>query len=111
MSRNIVYTSIPEIIQSCKSMQDMLNMMDMILVNMLFAINTATETGQFEGYKLDTGQTKNEVTYRSLAELQLAFDRMFQSRRNVQALLNNNNQGRVLRLVDGKNFIGGYNGR
>jgi hypothetical protein len=104
--QNIVYTSIPEIIQSCTSIKDQLAMIDMILMNMLVAINTATASVTFEEYSLDTGQTKNAVKYRSMSELQSAYRSMFETRRMVQSQLNINRQGRIVRLVDGRNFIG-----
>jgi len=107
MSQNIVYTSIPAILSSATGLQAQIDLIDTILVGMLLAINTANASGHFESYKLDTGQTKNEVTYRSLGDLQKAYNDMFKTRQMVTAQLNNNRQGRIVRLVDGKNFIGG----
>jgi hypothetical protein len=111
MSDNIIYTNIPAIISSQTSLEAQIAMIDTILTGMLVAITTANLSGQFESYKLDTGQTKNEVTYRSITELQKAYEGMFKTKQMVISQLNINRQGRMLRLVDGRNFIGGnWNG-
>ncbi len=107
MSSNIVYTNIPAILQSCSTIQSRIAMLDQILNGMETAMLTATSTGQFESYKIDTGQTKNEVIYRSLPELQKAYQALLQTQQFLYARLNINRQGRITRLVDGKNFIGG----
>lgn len=105
MSSNIIYTNIPEIISSCSSLRAQLEMIDTILINMLTAINNAAISGKFEEYKLDTGQTRNEVRYRSLEELQTAYGAMFKTKQMVLAQLNYNRTGRKFRLVNGNNFI------
>ena len=110
-SSQIIYTSIPAVISSCTSIQAQLTMIDTILVGMLTAITTANLTGHFDSYKLDTGQTKNEVIYRNILELQKAYEAMFKTKQMVIAQLNINQQGRRLQLVDGRNFTGGrWNG-
>lgn len=106
MSSNIIYTSIDQVVSSCTSLEQQLAMIDMILINMLTAINTATTTGQFQEYKLDTGQTKSEVRYRSLLELQKAFQGMSKTKEMIMAELNKNKTGRVASLVGAKNFTG-----
>lgn len=106
MSSYIVYTSIPQVLSSCKSLKEQLDLIDVILVGMLSAIVNATATGEFDEYKLDTGQTKNEVRYRSLSDLQDAYQKMFQTKQLVLAQMNYGRTGRIFRLVDGKNFIG-----
>jgi len=55
MANNVVYTNIPELLLSCTSLRAQLALIEQILMNMLVAINTATTTGQFDEYKLDTG--------------------------------------------------------
>lgn len=106
MSSNIVYTSIPEVMKSCKSLEEQLALIDTILKGMLQAIINATTTGEFQEYKLYTGQTQNEVRYRSLTELQQAYEKMFKIQQYIEAQLGYKKTGRIFRLVDGKNFIG-----
>lgn len=73
---------------------------------MLVTINAATSTGTWEEYKLDTGQTKSEIRYRSLEELQRAFDAMLKTEKYIINRMNFNRAGRQFRLVDGKSFPG-----
>lgn len=82
-------------------------MIDTILVSMLSAISSATVSGQFAEYKLDTGQTKTEIKYTNLAELQKSYAAMFRTRQMVQAQLNYNKTGRVFSVIPSKNFNGG----
>jgi len=77
----------------------------LILNGMETAMLKATSTGHFEEYKLDTGQTKNEIRYRSLGEMELAYASMLRLQQQLMTRLNGNRQGRVHRFVDGKNFI------
>lgn len=106
----IVYASIPQIIQSCTTLQARIDMVDIILNNLEIAIADAATSGKFESYKLDTGQTKNEVIYRSIAELNKAHEGLFQMQLKMIARLNNNKSGRVMRMVDEKQFIRNRNG-
>lgn len=105
---NIIYYNIPAILESCTTLQDRIDMLDTILNGMETAILKATTTGQFEEYKLDTGQTKNEVRYRSIKELSEAYASLLKIQQMLLGRLNANRQGRVIRMVDGKNFIGGF---
>lgn len=110
MSSNIIYTSIPQVLGSCSSLQQQLNLINTILVGMLNAISTATSTGQFTEYKLDTGQTKTEIRYSTLQSLQTAYEQMFRTKQMVLAQLNANRQGRVFQIVPAKNFTAWPNG-
>lgn len=80
-------------------------MLDTILNGMEVAILKATTIGSFESYKIDTGQTKNEVQYRSLKELQMAYQSMLTTQQMLYTRLNAERQGRIHRMIDGKNFI------
>lgn len=102
---NIIYTNIPAILESCATLEARIAMLDSILTGMETALLKATTTGHFEEYKLDTGQTKNEVRYRSINELQLAYASLLKIQQMLYTRLNANRQGRVIRMVDGKNFI------
>lgn len=106
MSQNIIYTTIPQAISSCASLEAQLALINTIVINMLTAINAAALSGTFEEYKLDTGQTRTEIRYRSLEELQKAYLTMSNTRQMILAELNNNKTGRITRLIDSKNFIG-----
>lgn len=107
MYDNVVYTSIPQVLASCSSLEAQLALIDTILVGMLAAMSEANASGQFAEYKLDTGQTKTEIRYTSLDELQKSYAMMFRTRQTVQAQLNYNKTGRVFSVIPSKNFNGG----
>lgn len=106
MSNNVIYTKIEPMLLSCTSLQAQRDMLELILMNMLVAINTATSTGQFEEYKLDTGQTKSEIRYRDLNQLQNAYATLFKSYQTLTNAIGYNRTGRVFRGVPGVNFPG-----
>ncbi len=106
MASPTIYISIPQLLLSCTSLAAQKALVEQILMNMLAAINTATLTGTFEEYKLDTGQTKSEIRYRSLTELQKSYAAMLATWQQLNHLINYNRTGRQFRLVDGKNFPG-----
>lgn len=105
---NIVYTNIPAILQSCESLEAEITMLNRILAGMRTAMYTASLTGQFEEYKLDTGQTRNEVTYRSINDLTLAYTKLIGLKKMLYNDLNNNQLGRIIRLVSNNNYNGNY---
>lgn len=106
MSSNVIYTKIEPMLLSCTSLKAQRDMLELILMNMLVAINTATTTGQFEEYKLDTGQTKSEIRYRDLLQLQKAYAALFQSYQTLINAIGYNRTGRMVRGVPGVNFPG-----
>lgn len=79
------------------------------------AIITALETtalkaaaaGNLSEYWLDDGQTKIKTVYRNPAEVEASISAFEKIRQRYINQLN----GRVIRLVDGKNFIGRRYGR
>lgn len=103
---NVIYTNIPAYLASCKDLLDEIAAVNAMLAGMRIAIIKAITTSKFEEYKLDTGQTKNEVRYRSLTELEAAYEGLIKLRKLLYSDLNATRQGRVQRLVDGKNFQG-----
>lgn len=102
----IVYTKIPEVLDSCTTLQARIDMLNTILNGMESAMLKASTTGQFQEYKLDTGQTISEIRYRSLTELTKMYDALLELQQKLMARIDNNNMGRVLRAVPGQNFIG-----
>ena len=105
MSDNIIYTSIPAVLESVTTLEARIAMLDTILNGMETAILRASTTGEFDLYRIDTGQTKNEVTYRSIGELTSGYAALIKVQQMFYARLNNNKQGRIHRLVGNKNFI------
>lgn len=102
----VTYTNIPQIMQSCATLEARIAMVDTILSGMETAMSAAAEGAQFEEYKLDTGQTKNEVRYRSMEELTRAYEAMLLLQDKLYTRLNRRRQGGgSVRLVPNNNFI------
>lgn len=101
-----IYTRIDQVLTSCTTLRARISMLDTILNGMESALLTATTTGQFEEYMLDTGQTKSNIRYRTLTELQKSYEALFKMQQNMLNRLNFQINGRSRRLVDGKNFPG-----
>jgi len=102
---NVIYTNIPAILEACGTLEARVAMLDTILSGMETAMLKATSTGQFEEYKVDTGQTKNEVRYRSIGELSEAYKNLLKIQEMLYTRINARRQGRIMRMVDGKNFM------
>jgi hypothetical protein len=106
MSGEIIYTSIPAIIDSCTTLDARIAMLNLILNAMETTLLTAASTGKFETYRLDTGQTKNEVIYRSVAELQSSYEKLLKTQQLLMSRRDISTQGRAHRLVSNKFFKG-----
>lgn len=103
---NIVYTKLSTYLESVDSITARIAVMEAIASKMLDAMDAAASTGQFESYKLDTGQTRTEITYRSLAELANAYNILIMRIDRERVKADAKCHGRVFRLVDGRNFRG-----
>lgn len=101
----VTYTNIPQIVASCATLEARIAMVDTILSNMEVAMASGGETANWEEYKLDTGQTKNEVRFRSMVEVTKAYEGLLLVQEKLYARLNRRRQGAVIRLVPNNNFI------
>lgn len=102
----VVYYSFEKYMDTCTALEAKLAAMDTILSNMETAMAAGALTANKQEYMMDNGQTKIEVTYSDFNSLTLAYDRMLFVRDKIMQRLNNNKIGRMVRLVDGKNFNG-----
>ena len=73
---------------------------DLIISALTTTAITAAAKGNIFQYKLDTGQSKTDITYRSSAEVRTALQEYEQLRQFYQNKLS----PRMVRLVDSKNF-------
>lgn len=102
----VVYDSADIYILSATSLEEKIAKVGLIIDALLDMSIKAAGTGNFEEYNIDDGQTKIKTVYRNVKEIttsimayQLIQDRLI-------AQLNNQQTGRVKRLVDVSNFIG-----
>lgn len=73
---------------------------DAILDALFITALTSVKNGNIFQYKLDTGQSKTDVTYQSAAEVQSAIKLYEDQRQRYQNMLS----PRMVRLADSKNF-------
>lgn len=107
MSSNIIYTSLPSLLESCSTIQTRIAMIESILDQLSTAMLTAASTAHYEEYRLDTGQTKTEIKFKGMNEITLAYNALVMRLDREYAKLGARVNGRVFRLVDGKNFRSG----
>ena len=104
----VVFDSALIYIDSASDLRDELCRINTILKGLKNAMASAASGVLHEAYSLDTGQTKVNTTYRSLKDITDAI-LFFEQRKHIT--LADLNKSRVMRLVDGRNFIGPKNFR
>lgn len=100
-----VYVSVEKYLECATSIKDKIARLDLIILSMFTAVEKAVLTGQFEEYRLDDGQVKIETVYRDITALTKTMQQLETLRDMYVAKLNTNVNGRMVRLVDSKNFI------
>lgn len=100
-----VYVSIFKYLECATSIADKIAKIDLIILNMLTALEKAALTGQFEEYRLDDGQVKIETIYKDPKALTNTVRILEELKQYYANLLHTSQNGRIVRLVDGRNFI------
>lgn len=96
------YDSAAVYIESASSIRQKITRLDAIIDALLTTVLKSAENGDVQEYWLNDGQTQIKTSYRSAKEV---LDAVNVFERTKQIYVNRLN-GRVMRLVDGKNFIG-----
>lgn len=104
----VVYDSAFIYVDSATDLKDELCRINTILKGLKNALAASLSGAMTESYSLDTGQTKVNTKYRTYKEITDAL-LFFEQRKQIT--LNDLNKSRVVRLVDGRNFIGPKNYR
>jgi hypothetical protein len=103
----VVYERADIYIQSCTTLKDKITAIDNI-IDALFATALKAAAGDnISQYMLNDGQTIINATYKGVHQIQASIA-VFERLRQMYI---NRLNGRVIRLVDSKNFTGGFNGR
>lgn len=97
-----IYDSAAIYLQTATSLTDKIAKIDAIIDALFVAATTASSTDNITEYSLDDGQTKIRTVYRGSAGVFTAI-RGFETMRNYYT---NQLNGRMVRLVDSKNFTG-----
>lgn len=103
----VEYTSEGIYLDSCTTNQAKVVAIDAIINSLMASAASNAGNAGISEYWLDDGQTKIKKVYRSSSSI---FDAIKDFERLKQMYVNRIN-GRMVRLVDGKNFIGNINGR
>jgi len=103
----VIYDSAAIFIQTATCLKDKIAKMDAIIEALEAVALTGAGTDNLDEYELNDGQIKIKTSYRGVNAIA---DSINQFERIRQRYVNRLN-GRITRLVDGKNFQGPRNGR
>ncbi len=103
----VQYTSAAIYIDSQKSMVAKVNAINAIIDALMLTAASAASTDNIEEYWLNDGQTQIKTSYRGTE----AVFQSIQAFEKLREIYINRLNGRMVRLVDSKNFIGNINGR
>lgn len=104
----IIFDTVGQYINSATELQDRINNIKQVMAQLRahrLEMATNPNTVMFQSYETDTGQTKIKTTYRDINSINNALQVL---EKELQMCYNQAN-GRVVRLMDVKNFNG--NGR
>ena len=102
----VSYESCTSYISSATSIKEKIAKIDEIISAMLDASLVAAESnGDIQAYELDTGQSRINTTYKSMADLSLGIEKYKKLRDMYYAELQNRG-GRVTRLMGSQNIRG-----
>jgi hypothetical protein len=100
----VIYESTEKFIESCTNLKDRINRIQLVIAALDNMMITAATTGNYDEYSLDDGQTKIRTKYRDINAIANSIDKFDLILQKLYARLNNNKNGRMIRLVDTKNF-------
>lgn len=105
----IIYTSADVYITSCKTLTSKIAAIDNLISALLDTAAKAAVNENLTEYILDDGQTKIQCNYRGMGGI----TKSIQGLETLKNMYQNQLNGHVVRLVDGKNFnrYPYYNGR
>lgn len=93
-------------IESCTTLRAKITAIDNIISALLTTAANAAANENITEYTLNDGQTIIKSTYRGMKAIQDSIN----SFEKLKQMYVNRLNGRVMRLVDSKNFTGGFNG-
>lgn len=94
------FTTADIYVSSATTLREKITRIDAIITALEAAALTGAATGQLTEYSLDDGQTKIKTAYRSMDEVMTAI----MSFEKLRQMYINRLNGRMVRLVDSKNF-------
>ncbi len=103
----VTYDSAAIFIQTAKCLEDKITKIDLIITALEDIAITGAGTDNLDEYELNDGQIKIKTSYRGVDAIAKSINEFERIRQRYVNRLN----GRITRLVDGKNFQGPRNGR
>lgn len=103
----VIYDSEAIYIDSCSSIKEKIVAIDAIIAALFTTAAKAAAGEELTEYWLDDGQTKIKTVRRSSASIETSINSFLRLKNMYINQLN----GRIVRLVDGKNFTGRSNAR
>ena len=97
----IIFSSIADYLGTCQSNDAKIIAIDAIIDSMLTAAATAAESGHLDEYQYDDGHVKIRTKYRSVSQIVTAINSFNQ----LKQLYINRKTGRMIKLMDDKNFM------
>jgi hypothetical protein len=103
----VIFDSADIYIECATSLQDKIARIDAVIDALLTTALKSAARGTISEYSLNDGQTQIKSVYRSPKEVQAAIVAF----EGIKQLYVNRLNGNMFRLMDSKNFTGGFNGR
>lgn len=107
MSSIVTYSSADVYIESASTLKEKIAKIDAIIVALEATALKAAAGDDISSYMLDDGHTKINTMYRGVDSVMKSIE----SFEKLKQMYINRLNGRMVRLVDGKNFKGPRNGR
>jgi len=97
----MIYQSTAEYVNSAQSLQDKIARIDAVITLLLDNMAVAAAgNAEFKEYSLDDGQTRIRAVYNTIVDI----ERSIYSFERLKQLYINQLNGRITRLIDGRNF-------
>lgn len=102
--REVIFEKASDYIESCTTINAKIAAIDAIILQLLNTAAKSAESGHMDEYWFDDGHVKIRSKYRNVTQVESSITG-FQRLRNMYV---NMKAGRVIRLMDSKNFNGGW---
>lgn len=98
----VVFEKASDYFRSCSDNRTMITAIDAVITALIVASAAAAESGHIQEYWFDDGQVKIRNNFRNPADIPGAI----QAYRRLRNDLVQENTGRIIKLIDGKNLNG-----
>jgi hypothetical protein len=100
----IIYTSAHEYIDTASSLKDQIAKVQDVIDSLLDTAVKAASGDNITEYSVDDGQVKIQTVYKGVDAIARSVEAFTKIKQMLIAQYNSNKNGRMIRLVDSKNF-------